>query len=189
VIVMPAWAWALIVVGIVAIAALVAWAWWKAQRTRELRRRFGPEYDRLREERGRRDAEQELLERRRHRESLEIRPLSPAARRDYAMRWETTQASFVDSPALAVTEADVLVQSVMRDRGYPVADTEQGVADLSVDHPDVMDRFRSANRIALQARERRATTEDLRQAMVHYRALFGRLLADEEPRSGLERSA
>jgi hypothetical protein len=77
----------------------------------------------------------------------------------------------------------------MRDRGYPVADTEQGVADLSVDHPDVMDRFRSANRIALQARERRATTEDLRQAMVHYRALFGRLLADEEPSSGLERSA
>jgi hypothetical protein len=126
--------------------------------------------------------------RREHRASLDVRPLAPETRRTYVERWESTQARFVDAPSLAVTEADVLVRSVMRDRGYPVEDPAQRMADVSVDHPDVMDRFRAATAIAAAARDDRASTEDLRQAMVDYRELFGRLLADEgDPR--LERSA
>lgn len=182
---MPEWAWIVIVLVVIAVLAAVAWVVWSRQRTRDLRQRFGPEYDHVVEERGDRSAaERELLERREHRESLRIRPLSGEARRDYAERWERTQATFVDSPALAVTEADVLVQQVLRDRGYPMDDPDQQMADVSVDHPDVMDRARSAGRIAGMAREGRASTEDLRQAMVHYRELFERLLApDDEDRS------
>ncbi|HEX6331999.1 MAG TPA: hypothetical protein VF129_12045 [Actinomycetota bacterium] len=178
---MPEWAWILIVVAIVGLVAAVAWFLWSRQRTQDLRRRFGPEYDRTVRERGDRSgAEHELIERREHRESLDIRSLSAGARRRYAERWEQTQATFVDSPALAVTEADVLVQQVLRDRGYPMDDPDLQMADVSVDHPDVMDRVRAAGRIAGEAREGRASTEDLRRAMVHYRELFQRLLATED---------
>ena len=178
---MPEWAWILIVVAAIAIAAAIGWFLWSRSRTSALRQRFGPEYDHVLEQRGDRgDAERELIARREDRESLRIRPLTADARRDYAERWERTQATFVDSPALAVTEADVLVQMVMRDRGYPMDDRDRQMADVSVDHPEVMDRFRSAGRVAGMAREGRASTEDLREAMLHYRELFERLLAPEE---------
>jgi hypothetical protein len=178
---MPVWAWILIAVVVVAAITLALWVAATRRRSASLRERFGPEYDRVVEDRGdRRHAERELIARREHRESLDVRPLSPEARRSYAERWEVTQAKFVDSPALAVAEADVLVQSVMRDRGYPIDDADQRMADVSVDHPDVMDDFRSASGIAEQSRRGRASTEDLRRAMVHYRALFDRLLADDE---------
>lgn len=180
---MPGWAWIVIVLVVIAVLALAAWATIRKRRTRELQRQFGAEYDRVVGERGdRREAEAELAGRRERRESLDIRPLAPDARRRYADRWESTQAKFVDSPQLAVTEADVLVQSVMRDRGYPVEETGQRMELVSVDHPDVMDHFRAANRVAVAARQQRASTEDLREAMVHYRILFETLLRDEERR-------
>ena len=178
---MPLWAWIVIAIAIVVVLALVGWAAARRRRTATLRDRFGNEYDRVVQERGdRRAAEQELAARRAHRESLDIHPLTSSAQREYADRWKTTQATFVDSPSLAVTEADVLVQSVMRDRGYPISDAKERMADVSVDHPEVMDHFRSAGRIAGRARDGQATTEDLRQAMVHYRELFARLLTDDE---------
>lgn len=177
---MPAWGWAVLVVVIGAGVGLAMWRSSRGRRSMALRERFGPEYERLVRDHGdERAAEAELVARQERRSTLEIRPLSGAARRDYAERWERTQGMFVDSPQLAVAEADVLVQAVMRERGYPVADTEQRMADVSVDHPDVMDHFRLATVIAAEAREERATTERLRQAMVHFRALFQRLLTDE----------
>jgi hypothetical protein len=177
---MPTWAWILIAVAVLAVIAIVAWAAWSRHRTTRLRDSFGPEYDHTVDERGdRREAERDLMERRRHRESLDVRPLEPEARRRYEERWQGTQATFVDSPALAISEADVLVQSVMRDRGYPIDDADRRMADVSVDHPDVMDRFRSASAVATASRQAGASTEDLRRAMVDYRELFGRLLADD----------
>jgi hypothetical protein len=177
---MPEWAWFVIVLVVIAVIALAAWAAMRKRRTQELQRQFGSEYDRVVGERGdRADAEEELVGRRERRESLDIRPLEPETRRRYAERWEATQAKFVDSPQLAITEADVLVQSVMRDRGYPVEDTDDRMAVVSVDHPEVMGHFRLATRVAVAARQERASTEDLRQAMVHYRSLFETLLGDE----------
>ena len=185
---MPEWAWIVIIVAAVVVLALIVWAAWTRRRTTMLRDRFGPEYERVVEERGdRREAERELIARREHRERLDIRPLPQDLRRQYAERWEATQAKFVDSPALAVTEADVLVQSVMRDRGYPIDDADERMADLSVDHPDVIDHFRSASGVATAARQGKATTEDLRQAMVQYRELFARLLGEDE--SAIRRTA
>jgi hypothetical protein len=178
----PLWAWLIIVVIVLGAIAFVLRRAMPARRTGELRERFGPEYDRAVEEHGdERTAETALSERVDHRRALEIRPLGEDSRRDYAERWTRIQAMFVDAPQVAVAEADVLVRAVMLERGYPVDDDERRLADLSVDHPDVMDHFRIAMGIAAEAREDRATTERLRQAMVHYRELFTRLLADDDP--------
>jgi hypothetical protein len=178
---MPAWAWVIVVVVIAAAVGLYVVRSSPRRRSQALREHFGPEYGRVVEEQGgdEKAAEAELAARQERRSTLDIRPLSDRSRREYGERWGRTQAMFVDSPQLAIAEADLLVQSVMRDRGYPVDDAEQRLADVSVDHPDVMDRFRLATAIAVEAREDRATTERLRQAMVHYRELFDRLLADE----------
>lgn len=174
------WGWVIVIVVILAGLALVGWGAMQKRRSDALHERFGPEYERtVRERGGRRDAEAELTRREERRSTLDIKPLSEDARRDYAKRWERSQATFVDSPYMAIAEADVLVQSVMRDRGYPVLDSDQRMADVSVDHPDVMDHFRAATRIAASAREQTASTEELRQAMVHYRELFRRLLGEE----------
>jgi hypothetical protein len=178
---MPAWAWILIIVVLVAIAAFVAWSVMAKRRTGHLRDRFGPEYDRaVREQEGRRGAERELTQREKRREELEIRPLAPEARQRYADSWRNAQARFVDQPSEAVHEADLLVVSVMRDRGYPMEDFEQRSADISVDHPQVVDNYRAAHGISLANDHDQASTEDLRQAMVHYRALFEELLGDRE---------
>jgi hypothetical protein len=160
---------ALIVAGIVIV---------RQRQSQQLQEGFGPEYRRTVEERGdRREAEAELQERRERREELDIRPLEPAARDRYAERWQSAQRHFVDEPAPAVGEADSLVMEVMRDRGYPVADDfEQRAADVSVDHPRVVEHYRAAHAISMRATEGRAGTEDLRQAMVHFRALFEDLL-------------
>jgi len=181
---MPTWGW--IVIGVVAVAviALVAVAVLSRQRTSRLRRRFGPEYDRTVERRGgRREAESELGSRVERRERLEIRELPPEARQRYLDSWRQVQAEFVDAPGVAVTNADRLVTSVMRDRGYPMDDFERRASDISVDYPQVVERYRSANGIARKNDEGRATTEDLRQAMQHYRALFEELLepAEDQP--------
>ena len=177
---MPTWAWILIAVGVV-VAALVVFAAVTRRRTARLQERFGPEYDRTVESRGgRREAEAELGSRVERREKLDIRPLSPDARARYEEAWREVQARFVDDPATAVGSADELVGSVMSDRGYPLDDFEQRAEDISVDHPQVVERYRSAHGIARKNAEGQATTEDLRQAIQHYRALFEELLEPPE---------
>ena len=129
---------------------------------------------------GRREAEAELGSRVERRERLEIRPLSPEARERYMESWRHVQANFVDDPGGAVTSADQLVGSVMRERGYPMDDFERRAEDISVDHPQVVERYRSAHGIARKNAAGQATTEDLRQAIQHYRALFDDLLEPAE---------
>jgi hypothetical protein len=165
--------WLLIIV-IVALLVVVGVLFHRQRQSAQLRAGFGPEYDRVVSERGdQREAEAELRERRDRRRSYDIKPLGATARDRYAERWRATQANFVDQPASALTEADGLLEEVMRERGYPVEDFEQQAADVSVDHPDVVEHYREAHAIH---RKRQASTEDLRQAMVHYRALFSKLL-------------
>jgi hypothetical protein len=152
----------------------------RQRRTAQLREGFGPEYDRVLQERGdQRAAESELRERRDRRRQYDIRPLGESARERYAERWEDTQRRFVDQPASAVAEADGLIGVVMRDRGYPVEDFDQQAADLSVDHPEVVEHYRSAHAVSVASGDQNASTEDLRAAMVHYRALFSDLLNDD----------
>jgi len=173
------WAWIVIAVALV-LAVGAAWMAFRHRRSRKLRDRFGPEYDRAVDERGGRwKAESELAGRQRRREELEIRTLDPAARERYMNEWQATQSRFVDDPAEAVTQADRLVTQVMRDRGYPMEDFEQRSVDISVDHAHVVDDYRAAHAISMANEHGRAGTEDLRQAMVHYRRLFEDLL---EPR-------
>ena len=174
---MPVWAWILIALAIVALIAVVAWTATRSVRTERLRKRFGPEYDRTVEAApGRREAEAELDARRRRREELDIRTLDPAAVQRYAQRWTDAQRRFVDEPPEAVREADVLVVEVMRERGYPTEGFEQRSSDVSVDHPDVVENYRAAHAISLANDQGLASTEELRRAMVHYRALFQDLL-------------
>ena len=152
----------------------------KQRRTAQLREGFGPEYERVVGERGdQKAAESELRERRDRRRSYDIRALRPEEQERYAERWQGTQRRFVDQPASAVEEADRLVGEVMSERGYPVDDDfERQAADVSVDHPTVVENYRAAHAISQASSGQRASTEDLRQAMVHYRALFDELLAD-----------
>lgn len=146
-------------------------------RRRRLRQRFGPEYDRLVDERDSRlKAEAELAAREKRVKGLDIRPLNPAAQARYTTEWSAIQERFVDEPAQAVAEAQRLVMAVMSDRGYPSERNDQVIADLSVDHASTLDHYRSATAISHQAAEGAANTESLRQAMIHYRALFQDLL-------------
>lgn len=176
---MDAWIWIVIVVAVLAIAFGV-YMMTSRRRTGALRDQFGPEYDKTVDESGgRRAAESELKERVDRREELDIRPLTPAAADRYAGEWRDVQARFVDAPGAAVGEADRLVIAVLRERGYPMDDFEQRAADISVDHADVVENYRAAHGISLANDQDRASTEDLRQAMVHYRTLFERLLERE----------
>jgi hypothetical protein len=177
---MPGWVWALIIVAAVAVVAIVIWLAMRERRTRTLRGRFGPEYDRAVESsESKRGAESELAARADRRDKLDITPLSPGARERYATEWKRVQARFVDDPDGAVREADVLIQSVMSERGYPMDDFDQRAADISVDHPRVVENYREGNRLARANALGDGTTEDLRQAMQHYRALFDDLLEAE----------
>jgi hypothetical protein len=171
--------WVIVAV-IVALLVFVAGAMALShRRTARLREGFGPEYDRTLEAHGdQREAEADLRRRRNRRRGLEIRPLEPAAREEYAERWTATQRHFVDAPALAVAEADGLVTEVMRERGYPVDDFEQRAADVSVDHPETVEHYRAAHAISVASAAQECDTEDLRKAMVHFRALFDDLLHD-----------
>lgn len=174
---MPGWAWVVVAVAVVVIVGALAWRALAARRTRGLKEQFGPEYERTAETVGsRKKAEAELAARQERREQLNIRPLNSEARARYARQWDTVQAQFVDSPEGAIASADGLVTSVMRDRGYPMDDFEQRAADVSVDHPQVVENFRTAHDISTRANRGEASTEDLRQAMQHYRALFDELL-------------
>jgi hypothetical protein len=171
-----------IIVIIVAILVVVAIAGVVYDtRRRRLRQRFGPEYDRLVEEKGSRTkAEAELANRQRRVAGLDIRPLDPAARARYAENWAAVQEHFVDSPQDAVLAAQRLVMTVMKERGYPTEGGDQVLADLSVDHANVLDHYRAAYNISQRAADNAASTEDLRQAMIHYRALFQDLLGETQ---------
>jgi len=174
---METWVW--IVIGvIVAIVVLgVVFSALRTRRSRSLQDQFGREYDRTVDKAGgRREAERELAERQKRHDELELRPLSQDARDRYLQQWQVTQGRFVDDPTGAVSEADDLVQRVMRDRGYPVDDFEQRAADISVEHPELVEKYRTANGIARASERGEASTEDLRHSVRHYRALFVELL-------------
>jgi hypothetical protein len=161
----------------------------RRQRSQQLRERFGPEYERTVDEAGdRRAAEKELAERQERRSKLHIVPLAPDARARYSQAWTAAQAKFVDNPAAATREADSLVTSVMRDRGYPIEDFEQRAADVSVDHPEVVEHYRAARAIAKANDNGAATTDDLREAITHYRALFQELLDEGQSDPGPART-
>lgn len=172
----------LAVVAILAIAAAV-WFYIQKQQTNRLRSKFGPEYDRaVRSEGDAKRAEHVLEERQKRVEKLNIKSLNPSERDDFARAWEQEQARFVDDPSTAVNNADRLVQRVMEARGYPVTDFEQRVADVSVDHPVVVQNYRAAHDIAARSQTQKVSTEELRKALIHYRALFADLLDNRDPR-------
>jgi hypothetical protein len=171
----------LIVIAAIVVLAVIAWAVMRSRRSQQMRERYGPEYDRTVEERGRRrEAEQELAQREEKRQRLDIVPLSPEARDRYLASWREVQGRFVDDPAGALGDADGLVEGVMRDRGYPMDEFEQRAADISVDHPNVVENYRAGHAVYLANERGEATTEDLRQAVIHYRALFDELLETRE---------
>jgi hypothetical protein len=169
----------LIVVAVVAVAiAVLAWFVTRSRRRQHLQQRFGPEYERVLRETGNpAKAEAVLTDRERRVAKLNIHPLSSADSKRFTDAWKRVQARFVDDPKGAVTEADRLIRDVMGVRGYPMADWEQRVADISVDYPSVCDHYRRGHEIALRHERGQATTEELRQAMVHYRELFSELVA------------
>jgi hypothetical protein len=166
-----------IVIVVIVVLAVVGFVVRGQARRRGLQQRFGPEYDRAVESHeSTREAEQELLARQKRHDELEIHPLDPEARERHIAEWRQVQERFVDEPESAVTEADRLLVLVMGERGYPTEGYEQQVSDLSVEHASTIDRYRQAHDISTQAEAKQASTEDLRQAMVHYRALFAELL-------------
>jgi Tfp pilus assembly protein PilX len=176
-----------LVVIVVAVIVLVAMT---AARRRRLQQRFGPEYDRVvAEQKSQLKAEKELAGRERRVQGLNIRPLSSAARAGYTARWQVIQEEFVDQPEDAVSQAQSLVSSVMSERGYPTEGHDQIVADLSVEHAKTLEHYRTAYGISQDAAEGNAATEDLRQAMIHYRALFTELLSGPADDSEAEPAA
>ncbi len=177
----------LIIVIVAAIAALIVVAL-LAQRRKQregMREQFGDEYDHSIEQAGgRRSGEKELMERTERHESLQIKSLDPGAREQYAQQWRQAQEQFVDQPQVAVRQADALVAQAMQERGYPVGDFEQQVRDVSVEHSAAVGEYRAAHEISILNDQGSASTEQLREAMVHYRALFDELLeggADDRP--------
>jgi hypothetical protein len=166
---------AIIVIGAIVVVSLLA----RRRTSARLHDQFGPEYDRtVREAGSRHRAERELAARDKRVKGLTIRPLAPSERSRYVELWQSQQARFVDNPESAVSDADHLVEEVMRVRGYPVGEFDQNAADISVDHPLVVEEYRAGHDIAVRHRQGKASTEDLRNAMLHYRRLFEDLLRD-----------
>jgi hypothetical protein len=162
---------------VIVIIAVAAWLYARKRRstTAGLRQKFGPEYDRAVLTHGTK-AEAKLADREKRVEKLNIRDLDSMERERFSKQWEAVQSRFVDSPKGAVAEADDLVSSVMKARGYPLSDFDQRADDISVDHPRVMENYRSAHEIALRVGKEQASTEELRTAMIHYRGLFEELV-------------
>lgn len=181
---MPSWGWIVIavlaVIAVVAVA-IAARAKSESRRTERLMDHYGPEYDRVVDQTGGQSAaENELMERERKRQKLDIVPLSSQSQNRYADQWRMVQTAFVDDPSGAVDDADQLVNQVMRERGYPVDDFDRRAADISVDHPAVVENYRAAHGIYLSQAEGHIETESQREAFVHYRALFEKLLETEQ---------
>ena len=166
-------------IGVLITLITIIWLSLRSRRTKELKSRFGPEYRRVaRAEGDASQAEHVLLQREKRVHQLDIKPLTETQKNEFADAWEHAQAEFVDDPTAAVSHADVLVQEVMNVRGYPVSDFDQRVADVSVDHPAVAQNYRLAHEIAERNEQEEVRMEKLREAMLHYRALFADLLHD-----------
>ncbi len=167
---------------VLVVIAVAGWLVYERMRTRRLEKRFGPEYRRAVDQMGSRmKAEAELETRQKRVEKLRIVPLSPADAARFDQAWKALQGRFVDNPKGVLAEADQLVRELMLKRGYPMGDFERRAADISVDHPGVVNHYRAAQAIALRDQRAEADTEDLRKAVVHYRALFHDLLEVSEP--------
>jgi hypothetical protein len=167
---------------IVVALAVAAWAYSSRRRRERLKERFGPEYDRTVQEVGSPGKAEAVLQERAARVSrFNLRKLTPAQADAFAREWRRIQAHFVDNPDDAVREADALVSQVMAARGYPLEDFDTRAADLSVDHPRVVENYRTARTLALRRERGEAGTEELRQAVVNYRELFEDLLEVHEP--------
>ena len=162
------------------LGGIVGMALMRVQRTKRLKERFGPEYERAVNEIGdKRQAENELDSRLAHVNTLDIRPLTAEEVDHYALEWQKTQTEFVDEPLTALQKADRLIQDVMKARGYPVEDFEQRAADISVDYPELVTDYRGLHLIAVKEKDEEVSTEEMRQAMVHGRALFENLISQE----------
>jgi hypothetical protein len=178
----------IVAVIVVVLGAIVFYL--QRRRTEKLRQHFGPEYDRAIAEGGdRRRAEARLEERTERVKKFHLRPLTPEDRARYSEQWDRVQAHFVDAPAGAVAEADQLLGDLMATCGYPMGDFEQRAADISVEHPIVTQNYRAAHEIAVRQAKAQASTEDLRRAMIHYRALFDELVSQRHDTSVIERKA
>ncbi|MEU4130252.1 hypothetical protein [Streptomyces wuyuanensis] len=174
-----------IIVTIVVVLLLIAVGAWLVTRRRHLRERFGPEYDRTVESGdSRRAAERELRSREQRHRDLDIKELPAEAKDRYSAEWNAVQERFVDEPSRCVDDADRLVTRLMSDRGYPTEGYEQQLRDLSVEHGSTLEHYRAAHDVGMRNRDGRATTEELRGAMVHYRALFQELLGDPHTSPG-----
>lgn len=175
-----------LVIGAAVGALVVGGVWWSKGRSarsqrRDLRKHFGPEYDHTVETMGSRDAaERALLERTGRARGLRIRHLSPAETGDFSARWDAVQQRFVDEPGRASTEAHDLLEELLQTLGYPTDSYDEEVELVSVHHPDAVGHYRAAHRLAHEQRRGRISTEDLRQSMIHYRALFQELLSTSE---------
>jgi hypothetical protein len=178
---MSTWVWIVIAAVAVIVVVAIVWSGLRTKRTRGLKDRFGREYDRTVDRAGSRHAaERDLSQRQRQHDELDIRPLSPESRERYLRRWQSTQSRFVDDPKGAVAEADRLVQEVMQERGYPTKDFDRRVADISVAHPNLVEKYRTADGIARASERGEASTEDMRHSVRHYRALFAELLETDD---------
>jgi hypothetical protein len=172
----------LVAVAFLVIGGLLAMSVMRFQRSRRLRERFGPEYDRLVNGAGdKQKAESELEARLAHVETLDIRPLTAEEVNRFSLEWQSTQSEFVDEPHASLRKADRLIREVMKARGYPVEDFEQRAADISVDYPDLVTDYRGLHMIAVKEVDDEVSTEEMRQAMVHGRALFEELVRKETP--------
>jgi FtsZ-interacting cell division protein ZipA len=175
------------VVAVIVVIAIVGFILARKRRSQNLREKFGPEYDRIVKKEGEvRKAEGVLEMRAKRRDKFELRPLTRETSADFAERWRVAQEKFVDDPRGSVSRADELVSELMAARGYPMADFEQRAADISVDHPVVVENYRAAHDIALrhsrgESNSGQTSTEDMRRAMVHYRSLFDELLENSLP--------
>jgi len=174
----------IILAAVVALGLVAIGAWfYRRKQSRNLQERFGPEYGRtVSELGGRTKGESELKAREKRVERLDILPLAPPEAARFTEAWRALQSRFIDNPKGVVVEAEQLVRELMEKRGYPMGDFERRAGDISVDHPDVVANYRSAQAIALRDQRGSADTEELRRAVVHYRALFDELLEVREPR-------
>jgi hypothetical protein len=169
------------------IGALLGTLVTRQRRTKRLQEKFGPEYERTLNELGdRRQAEQELEARLDHVKTLDIRPLSAEESERYTNEWRATQAEFVDEPLVALQKADRIIREVMKTKGYPVEDFEQRVADISVEYPELVTDYRGLHLIAVKEDDEKVSTEEMRQAMVHGRALFENLVSRESQAKELD---
>jgi len=177
---MDTWLWIVLAVVVVLVVVVIVAAASGRRRRHHLQERFGPEYERtLETSNRRRQAERDLRDREARHDELDLRPLTDASRQRYTAQWDDMQSGFVDRPQVAVADADRLITDLMRERGYPVDDFDTRSDLVSVDHPDVVENYRTAHGIARRAVEGQTSTEDLRQAVISYRALFDEMLLDD----------